>query len=907
MVIQQRLFVLIVFLILFVSTRTIVNAQTPRIDECQRAIESTPVDSLQRLDAMLKLTDALRDYQLPSALSNADKTVELANRVDTPDYLVVAQADQALIRDLLGRQNPVLPESEPLALSDDAPQNLRVHLHDARLVRVVWQDQIVGFRLQPILDSYRAVTQNCAERDLVIQQKSLELYVRLYWLGEQATDPEVVKLKDDLVLAAKNHPALDAETVVQLWNSQLAGDQGVYLREFVAANQALESAQNNKNRFYTIQCYRKLQRLYQENGHHSKALKMCDLAESVAIALESQALVTSMIRTSVKLHDQLGDQSMSIQRLLELEKSTGFAELGMPEQQHFYSSIVRHFQESSDTAMLERYRAKIVPADVIAEYRMSNPDDELFKLASSDIALNPLIDTRQLLPGNLDPQQQVQVLAARNAQDAAASIENANRTMDTAKSNASIAMANEATALKQLARYYKVAVFALSGLSILTLWIIVMFARNRLKRISTELDNEKKNVNALSLRIARLQRMESLGLMAGSVAHDFNNILVGVIGNAEILQMKNATTKDDFFKQQIKNIIRSAEKAAGLSRQMLAYAGKQPISKHVADLNELVLQFESILRSTCSVSQQLCLELCESPTISKIDFTQVEQVLLNLVTNASKASSDNGTITIRTGFETLKNIERDRSIFGTRLTGGDFCFIEVTDQGVGISHVDMERIFEPFFTSSDLGRGLGLSVVYGVVEGHHGFVRCLSTIGKGTTMRVFFPTSREPIEKRIDPVNGPSQEIALPQQPRSETILVIDDEEHVLDLCSQLLQLSGYKVISSLGGDAGIKAITEDTENKISCVLMDVMMPEMGANELLKRMEELEIKTPVVLMSGFSQIRLDFLLDRPNVSTLIQKPFRADEIQSAIDVAVQERQPLTPPAKQPSPGTISPI
>ena len=201
----------------------------------------------------------------------------------------------------------------------------------------------------------------------------------------------------------------------------------------------------------------------------------------------------------------------------------------------------------------------------------------------------------------------------------------------------------------------------------------------------------------------------------------------------------------------------------------------------------------------------------------------------------------------------------------------------------------MERIFEPFFTNSELGRGLGLSVVYGVVTGHEGFVKCSSNVGQGTSFQVLLPVSAEPAvnsQSDLDAELEPrSEHEAAPQVSPRQKVLVIDDEETVLDLCSQLIHLNGWEVETALGGEEGLRLATRYAD-ELSCILVDVVMPEMGASELLRELDDRGINLPVVVMSGFSHTRLDFFLDRPNVVSIVEKPFRVNQIKQAVQNAI---------------------
>jgi signal transduction histidine kinase/ActR/RegA family two-component response regulator len=426
---------------------------------------------------------------------------------------------------------------------------------------------------------------------------------------------------------------------------------------------------------------------------------------------------------------------------------------------------------------------------------------------------------------------------------------------------------------------------ALAIIGLITALRIYQVNLSRTKQRLSEEQESGRHVReiqaGLELKLSRLQRMESLGLLAGGVAHDFNNLLVGVLGNAEILQMKSAGM-DEFTNQRINQIIKSAEKAADLSHQMLAYAGKRQIERCTVDLNQIVVRLDSVLRSNLKPSMELEIACWSLPLACEVDETQIEQVLMNLVSNAVSVSPDCGKILIRTGQEQIDDV--DESLHGTRTTGGQFNFIEVEDLGSGISEADVERIFEPFFSDKSAGRGLGLAVVYGMVSGHDGLIRLDTQIGRGAKFRILLPNAfnaefRDTANLSCIPLVAHVSDQALP------TILVVDDEATVLDLTRQLLQVNGWNVLVATNGLQALEQI-EDHKDQIRAILLDVVMPEFGAAALLKQLKDRQIAIPVVLMSGFSHTKLhDEFNSEAQVVEILEKPFRVAQLVQAIEKA----------------------
>jgi signal transduction histidine kinase len=406
--------------------------------------------------------------------------------------------------------------------------------------------------------------------------------------------------------------------------------------------------------------------------------------------------------------------------------------------------------------------------------------------------------------------------------------------------------------------------------------------------------------NELSVRLSRMERMDSLNRMAGGVAHDFNNILASVIGNAEIIQMKSNGEGDSFTQERLSGIIESAEKAANLSRQMLTYAGRSHTRRELVDVNKLIAEYKPVLMSACGREQNLSYELSTSPLVAPIDSIQLETALLNLVTNSSEASGSQGSIVIRSGTQSIETVE-DTSLFGTRNSGGEFGYIEVYDEGTGISQEDLERIFEPFYTKSIVGRGLGLAVVYGVIENHDGFVQCHSTLESSTSFKVLFPLQVEqPKNGRadwqvetgiengqempmsvaavaLDGCNSSNQMDVISRSNGSRSVLVVDDEHAVRELCNALLSVKNVEVIQAIDGEEGLGLALQNRE-RLDFVLLDITMPKMDGEEVLQAFLENDFDVPVVLMTGYSANKQEKLLEFPNVVSIIQKPFRAAEI-----------------------------
>ncbi len=450
-----------------------------------------------------------------------------------------------------------------------------------------------------------------------------------------------------------------------------------------------------------------------------------------------------------------------------------------------------------------------------------------------------------------------------------------------------------------------VVVFLMAISSVLL--IAFFYSSLRLRRVQSQLNIEKSQIrkqrlihDALEKRIQRLQRMESLGMLAGGIAHDFNNLLVGVIGNAELLKRWRIIKNPEFVDQRAEQILLAAGKAADLSRQMLTYAGKQNTLRKRNNLNDISMEFSRVLQSGLEDIRQLRFELLQRPLFSLTDRTQIEQILLNLVSNAGRASGAKGSIIIRTGREKLTSnqIKADSHVYGTRHRGGDFVFVEVEDSGTGIAPGDLDHVFEPFFGKSDSGRGLGLSVVYGLVSAHEGLIRINSQLGVGTRIRVLLPESEPDAIQSPSPIPPTSIANSNPaiQNHVDKPILVVDDDQSILDWIKLALKMEGFSTATTQSGRSIFDDFAIDDSNdepirlsrleQFSCMVLDVQMREMTGQEVLAELQRLNIKIPVVLMSGFSQSQLSQFLMDPNVVRVLAKPFRIAELVEAVKTAV---------------------
>ena len=339
-------------------------------------------------------------------------------------------------------------------------------------------------------------------------------------------------------------------------------------------------------------------------------------------------------------------------------------------------------------------------------------------------------------------------------------------------------------------------------------------------------------------QLSHEQKMEVIGQMAGDVAHDFNNILTAIIGYASILQAEANTQQRGYVEQ----ILHSAEKASHLTQGLLSLSRKQLLKARPTNLHESVKGIEKLLSKIIGEERELRTRFANEPLTVLADEVQLEQILINLATNARDAMPYGGTLTI----ETMRS-ELDQRYCETHGYGvpGNYALISVTDTGIGMDEKKRERIFEPFFTTKEEGKGtgLGLSVVYGIIKQHNGYINVHSQPGRGTTFKIYLPLiTAEEKKKR------PAGSSALPQD--AGTILLAEDDTDVRNLSRWALEEFGYKVIEASDGAEAIRAFTEN-KDKIQLLLLDVVMPYKNGVEVFNEIRKLKPEIKVLFISGY--------------------------------------------------------
>ncbi|HEX4406240.1 MAG TPA: PAS domain S-box protein [Polyangia bacterium] len=397
----------------------------------------------------------------------------------------------------------------------------------------------------------------------------------------------------------------------------------------------------------------------------------------------------------------------------------------------------------------------------------------------------------------------------------------------------------------------------------------VRVAAVRDMRPAQRLEAERRG---LEQQVQRTQRLDSLGVLAGGIAHDFNNLLTGVLGNAELLRDR-LTEPDD---QEIATaIITAAQRAAALTRQMLAYAGQRDLGRREpVDVGQLVHELRGLLGATLSKKADLELRV-EASAVVLGDQVTLGQVVMNLLTNASDALGDRpGRITVRVRHVSEVDARWDEAQ-GATVGPGRWVLVEVEDTGAGMDEATRGRAFEPFFSTKERGHGLGLAACLGIVRAHGGALLVESALGRGSRFSVLLPASDAPTT-----VDGAPR---APDAARPCRVLVVDDEAIVRGQMRRSLELRGYTVIEAADGRTALDALA--ASDVIDVVILDMTMPDLDGAEVLLRLRAAGSRIPVVVSSGYLDVAVERRLPRGQFQGFLAKPYSATELVNAIERA----------------------
>ena len=401
-------------------------------------------------------------------------------------------------------------------------------------------------------------------------------------------------------------------------------------------------------------------------------------------------------------------------------------------------------------------------------------------------------------------------------------------------------------------------------------------------RDTTERKQAEQARLEMERRLLHAQKLESLGVLAGGIAHDFNNLLMAILGNLDLALMDLSPVSP--ARTSIEQSVVAARRATDLTRQMLAYSGKASFDIRKIDLSELVAENAHLFRACISKRVVLNVSLDRGLPLINADSGQIQQIVMNLITNASEAIAERpGAITLSTGVQTCDEAALSRS----RVTGipqpGRFVFLEVADTGCGMDHETQLRLFDPFFTTKMMGRGLGMSATLGIVRAHNGAIFVDSMVGRGSTIRVLFPAGETvPIGTGQGAV-AETLSTAPGGAPADEgTILIVDDEDMVRNVCARILRRLGWQVFTASNGPDALE-IYRKNPSEITGVILDQSMPEMDGIAVCRELQIINPAVKVILSSGYSnEQKIGLNSETAGLAGFIQKPYTIEVLRNEI-------------------------
>ena len=375
----------------------------------------------------------------------------------------------------------------------------------------------------------------------------------------------------------------------------------------------------------------------------------------------------------------------------------------------------------------------------------------------------------------------------------------------------------------------------------------------------------QKNIEA---RLIQAQKMEAIGTLAGGIAHDFNNLLMGMQGYVSLMLMDIKPTHPHY--RRLKAIENQVESGTELTRQLLAFARGGKYEVKSANINELIIKTSNMFGRT-KKEIKIHRKYQKDIWTVEVDQGQIEQMILNLYVNAWQAMSKGGDLNIKT-----ENVTLDETyVKPFKIEPGNYVKLSISDTGVGMDKRTKARIFEPFFTTKEMGRGtgLGLASVYGIIKNHGGFINVYSEKNKGTTFSVYLPAFEKKVIKKKD--------LSAEVLKGSETILLVDDEDVIIEVSLEILNALGYQVLTARSGKEAIE-VYKKNKDKIDIIILDMIMPDMGGGKVYDRIKEINPDIKVLLSSGYSIEGQATEILKRGCNGFIQKPFNISELSQII-------------------------
>lgn len=423
--------------------------------------------------------------------------------------------------------------------------------------------------------------------------------------------------------------------------------------------------------------------------------------------------------------------------------------------------------------------------------------------------------------------------------------------------------------------------FAGSLVAAMTAYLLLCKYQKLINEFSLQNESLKKLVKAeeeqrkLETQMLEFQKLESLGVLAGGIAHDFNNLLMAILGNADLAL--SLLSPESRARPNVEEILRASQRAADLCRQMLAYSGKGRFVVDRYDLSEIVQEMAQMLEVSVSKKASLRYSFAAELPAVQADATELRQVIMNLITNASESLGDkSGVISVSTSVMECDRAYLSESHLDDKLPEGRYVYLKVSDTGCGMDEETQRRIFDPFFTTKFIGRGLGLAAVLGIVRGHQGAIKVHSKPGQGTSFKILLPAlAWEPKEL------APSIPGSAPT-PRGGTILLVDDDPAVLNVGAQMLDGLGFKVLTAANGREGLEVFRKH-EGEIHCVILDLTMPEMGGEEVFRELRRLRSDVCVILSSGYNEEDVTQRFVGKGLEGFVQKPYTSAKLRITLN------------------------
>jgi len=395
-------------------------------------------------------------------------------------------------------------------------------------------------------------------------------------------------------------------------------------------------------------------------------------------------------------------------------------------------------------------------------------------------------------------------------------------------------------------------------------------------RAEEALRAQRRRELELEEKLRQAVKMEALGVLAGGVAHDFNNILATILANAEF--SRELLAEDSPVQDRMTAILEASKRAGQFCHQMLSYAGRGSFTRSQIEIGALIPELSHLVRAAISKNTTLEYKPIERPIHVDGDENQLMQVIMNLVTNAAEAIGDSeGRIVVRTELASYDDDELRDLDPQTELSGGEYLRLSVTDTGVGMDSETVSRIFDPFYTTKTSGHGLGLSAVKGIVTQHGGAILIDSTPGKGTTFTVVLPTVE--FNPRTESSPSAAQDLGC------RCILVADDEPALRDIISMTLRHFGLEVHEAADGQEAIRVFLKHRDS-IDCVLLDYSMPKLSGEETLQALRAVRENVPVIMLSGYSEQEIVDRFQDAGIASCLQKPVPTETLLEAIRMAM---------------------